>query len=273
MRNSKLSQEEHGNEESWLLPYSDLMTLLLAVFIVLFASSQIDSSKAEALSKAFQTVLGISSGTETTERGDGILPQASGIIVPDNIEPKSSDNETDASLKEQQDFATYFKETEALYEVRDKLESHIAELDMANDISVFVDERGVIVSLNNSIMFDSGRADLKPDIEQMLMQIGILINAYDNYIRVEGHTDNVPVNTEHFPSNWELSTARASRVVRFLAEECGILPVRLSAVGYGEYKPVDSNDTTEGRAFNRRVDIILLNSKYDDLEIVTFMVP
>jgi chemotaxis protein MotB len=164
-------------------------------------------------------------------------------------------------------------ETDELIKMQKDLQSHFEELKMTDNISTFVDSRGLIVSVNNSILLDPGKADLKPEIEQILMQIGIFVNKYDNFIRVEGHTDNVPVNIEHFPSNWELSTARASRVVRFLADECGITPERLSAVGYGEFKPLDSNQTAEGRAHNRRVDIIILSSKYNDLEIAPYTIP
>jgi chemotaxis protein MotB len=119
--------------------------------------------------------------------------------------------------------------------------------------------------LNNAILFDSGKADIKTDNDETLDKLGNILGSLDNYIRVEGHTDNIPIHTSVYPSNWELSSARAASVVRLFIDE-GISPEKVVAVGYGEYKPVADNSTAEGRAKNRRIDIIVLSQKYDNLE-------
>lgn len=127
-------------------------------------------------------------------------------------------------------------------------------------VSVTEDERGIVLSIASKIAFEPGKADLFPEMRPVLNWIAERIVKMPHPIRVEGHTDNVPIQSSHFPSNWELSVARATSVVRFF-EAYGIDPKRLSASGYGEFRPVASNDTEEGRAKNRRIDVLLLGFK------------
>ena len=122
------------------------------------------------------------------------------------------------------------------------------------------------VILNNAIFFDSGSAAIKSEHEESLIVVANMINSLDNYIRIEGHTDNIPITSEVYPSNWELSSARAASVVQLFINKCSFLPNKLVAVGYGEYKPVEDNSTAEGREKNRRIDIIVLSEKYNNLE-------
>lgn len=255
---SKKREHVHQEEEAgeaWLLPYSDLMTLLLAVFIVLFAVSKIDAEKAQQISEQFSGTMmnkgyepGVSSGAGSNGNG----AQTGGPL---NIETQS---ELESFMGE--------------YELR-KLENLKAELDtklhnqgMDQSVSTMIDMRGLVIRLNNAIFFDSGSAEIKKQSEDTLVEVAGLLNTIDNYIRVEGHTDNVPIRRSNYPSNWELSTARAVNVVKLFIDKCNFSPDKLIAVGYGEFKPVADNATAEGRAKNRRIDVIVLSSKYDNLE-------
>ena len=255
---SKKREHVHQEEEAgeaWLLPYSDLMTLLLAVFIVLFAVSKIDTEKAQQISEQFSGTMmnkGYETGVSSGAGSNGNGAQTGGPL---NIETQS---ELESFMGE--------------YELR-KLENLKAELDtklhnqgMDQSVSTMIDMRGLVIRLNNAIFFDSGSAEIKKQSEDTLVEVAGLLNTIDNYIRVEGHTDNVPIRRSNYPSNWELSTARAVNVVKLFIDKCNFSPDKLIAVGYGEFKPVADNATAEGRAKNRRIDVIVLSSKYDNLE-------
>jgi len=255
---SKKREHVHQEEEAgeaWLLPYSDLMTLLLAVFIVLFAVSKIDAEKAQQISEQFSGTMmnkGYETGGSSGAGSNGNGAQTGGPL---NIETQS---ELESFMGE--------------YELR-KLENLKAELDtklhnqgMDQSVSTMIDMRGLVIRLNNAIFFDSGSAEIKKQSEDTLVEVAGLLNTIDNYIRVEGHTDNVPIRRSNYPSNWELSTARAVNVVKLFIDKCNFSPDKLIAVGYGEFKPVADNATAEGRAKNRRIDVIVLSSKYDNLE-------
>ncbi|HHV11312.1 MAG TPA: OmpA family protein [Clostridiales bacterium] len=260
-------KKKHGEEEggeAWLLPYSDLMTLLLAMFIVLFAVSRIDEVKAHELANAFRS--GLMDGGNGMESRDGDSPIE---LFPDSINPErpdsSSSKDSTISREELEKFlGTY--ELEYLEELKAKLEIAFKKEESTADMTVGIDMRGLVISLDNAILFDSGKAEIKAGNDETLSKLADVINSLDNYIRVEGHTDNVPIHTAVYPSNWELSTARAASVVRLFVEKCGVSPEKIVAVGYGEYKPVADNSTAEGRAKNRRIDIIILSEKYDNLE-------
>jgi chemotaxis protein MotB len=275
---AKRKKNKHGEEEggeAWLLPYSDLMTLLLAVFIVLFAVSKIDETKAKELADAFGNEMmsggaGIFNGGEYAPDGSGNLQEETSKI---QIEPESTgeseiattvdtSNMNDAQIKE------YLGEVEYdnLNEVKGQVDGAFASENLQDFVTTKIDPRGLVVSLSNSMIFNSGSADVLENYKNVLLKLGVTLKSLNNYIRVEGHTDNIPINTEKFPSNWELSTARATSVLRFLVESCGVSPVQVLAVGYGEYKPIADNTTAEGRAKNRRIDLIILSEKYDTLE-------
>ncbi len=137
---------------------------------------------------------------------------------------------------------------------------------MKGSTSTEIDERGLVVSLNDTLFFDTGRAEVRADSQGKLIEIAKILNQVGNNMRIEGHTDNVPIKNEQFASNWQLSCARAANVTQLLIDNSGIDPQKLSAVGYGQYKPVLDNSTEEGRARNRRVDIIIVNSKFNKME-------
>ncbi len=261
-RRRKKEHHEEEMGEAWLLPYSDLMTLLLAVFIVLFAVSKMDSAKAEEMARSFRGTM--------MSGGDGIMEEDGDMIVP--LIPNGDNNLIDTNtsrgtLSEQQLEEAFDTEQLAnLQETQQELENFLQGEGIDSAVDTYIDERGLVITLNNAILFDSGSANLKAENEAMLLEIAGMLISLDNYIRIEGHTDNRPISTDRYPSNWELSCDRAAGVVRLFSDNTEIDPMRLVSVGYGEYKPVADNETPEGRALNRRIDIIVLNMKYNSLE-------
>jgi len=236
--------EEHM-DESWLIPYADLLTLLLALFIVLFAASNVDKQKYEAISSAFQSSI---------MSGGGLT------YIPRPVSPSKEEEEGKTDLDQAE------LERLQLEAMQQTLQIYLEQSGLAAEVTTSIDARGLVISMNNALLFDSGSAQIKMEYRDILVQIGQTIDQLDNYIRVEGHTDIVPTNSDRYPTNWELSNDRAAKVVRLFQEVSGINPEKLMAVGYGEYKPVADNLTPEGREKNRRVDVILLNSRFDILE-------
>ena len=245
---NKKRQHEEENGEAWLLPYSDLMTLLLAVFIVLFAVSQIDKEKSQQMSEAFTDSMMTKTYAEAKADSQETAP-------PSTPKAESKPNTSDAE-----------SELEQMEALKAKLDAKLKSENLTSSVKTGIDSRGLVVSLNNAIFFDPGSAQIKKENEKTLLDIAQIVNTMNNFIRIEGHTDNVPMKSEMYPSNWDLSAARAANVVQLFINEAGVSPQKLVAVGYGEYRPVADNSTEEGRAKNRRIDIIVLSEKYDDLE-------
>lgn len=222
---------EHENLERWLLTYADLITLLLAFFIVMYSMSKIDAKKFGAVAQALQTVL--------HGKGQSILKGDANLAAPDDA---------GGALK-----------IGDLKILQTRINQIAKELGLEDKIKATEDQRGLIIRISESAFFDPGSADLKPQAAEVLDIITGLLIEIPNHIRFEGHTDNLPIKTDKFPSNWELSVSRATNCVRYLIEKHHFPPVRISALGYGEYRPVAANDNTAGRSKNRRVDIVVLS--------------
>lgn len=240
-KKKKHKQHEEEGGEAWLLPYSDLMTLLLAVFIVLFAVGQVDKPKAEQMSDEF------------TEQ---MMTESYAAEKMSNREEKTQAEGAAEGESEQQQMEKLKAELDA------KLQSE----NLSASVKTSIDGRGLVITLSNAIIFDPGSAEIKKENEDTLLEIADMVTVMDNFIRIEGHTDDVPMNSVEFPSNWDLSAARAANVVRLITSKTNLSPEKLIAVGYGEYRPVEDNSTEDGRGKNRRIDIIVLSEKYDDLE-------
>ncbi|WP_433969334.1 flagellar motor protein MotB [Tunturiibacter gelidiferens] len=245
---SKKKHPEHVNHERWLVSYADFITLLFAFFVVLFASSQSDKKKQLKLSEAMQTAftpLGTFDAHSKTPPLTDINASAITNSIPSPIVrplPSSTSTET-------------LEETEA------RLRKLIAEQVAAGGIppggiAMRITSDGLVISLHEAGFFPSGSAEVRPASIPMISILATTLPA--GPLRVEGHTDNVPIHTAQFASNWELSTARSTAIARLLLEHGPIDPVNLAAAGYAEFHPVASNDTEDGRTQNRRVDIILL---------------
>jgi len=242
---------EHANHERWLVSYADFITLLFAFFVVMFAASNADHQKAgqiaHAVQSAFKELAVFDPASKTVPLGEsksiGDVSAKPKVVVSEDI---PTDME---SVKEQ---------------LKNSLKSEIE----ANLIHISEDSRGVTVSLAEAGFFDPGSATVKESALPVLQRIADKLDAISENVRVEGHTDNTPIHTATFRSNWELSTSRATNVLQYLING-HIPPERLSAVGYGEYHPAAPNDTGAGRAANRRVDLVIIGSAAQRLEPAT----
>lgn len=154
----------------------------------------------------------------------------------------------------------------SLGEIEKQLKGFIKENNLQGAVTSYIDERGLVISLQDSLLFDLGSADVRPEEKEVLIKIGDMLKSLPNHIRVEGFTDDLPIHNNKFDSNWELSVIRATNVVKILVNEVGIEPARISAVGYGEYRPVVPNNSEENRRLNRRVDIVIMNTEYNKWE-------
>jgi len=153
-----------------------------------------------------------------------------------------------------------------LKKIKQKIDAYVLQNNLQNVVSTEITQKsGLVISLREKLMFDSGKADIHDEAKKVLTDIIALLKEDPNRIAIEGHTDNVPIHTPEFPSNWELSTARATNVTRYLIEQLQFAPKRLSSAGYGEYQPIAPNDTEQNRAINRRVDIIVRRLDLDEM--------
>lgn len=248
--------EEHVNHEAWVIPYADMLTLLMALFLVMWATSQVDVNKAREVAAGFADSLNIV-GNGDGVGGDGVLD---GGIQPD---AKPSLNESKAlSALENSELVAAAKVAAAaqLDSVKEQVNATATEGGIAQDLSFRQEERGLIISImSEGVLFDGGSAQLRPEGKAVLDQLAPVLIAAPNRLAIEGHTDNRPINTALYPSNWELSSARASAVLRYLVEVRGVPKDRVKTSGLADTSPVADNDTPSGRSKNRRVDIAVLS--------------
>lgn len=234
MKRDRRHNEPHDNEERWLLTYSDLITLLLGLFVILYAMSKIDAGKyaefVTAMEGVFGSPRGIMSGSS------GAMQSTMGMV---KIERQKIVDELRATL-------------------------HLDEKKLP--ISISYNERGITVHIMEEMLFPSGSADIKTSSLVALDSMATVLRSLPNDIRVEGHTDNVPINTAAFPSNWHLSVARAVNIGYYLIEHHGLNAERVSVVGFSEYHPLVPNNSLDNRAKNRRVDVVILTGRADARE-------
>ena len=238
-RRTRRRREEETVASNWLTTYSDMITLLLCFFILLFAFSEVDAQKFRSIMSSFRG-------------GTGVLNSGSSLDMMD-FEIEYMD-EGDRELEE----------------LRELLEEYAGENGLGPEIILNVEERGLVIRFMDKVLFDSGKADLKPEAKEILDSVAEILNREefkDKLIKVEGHTDTDPiVYSTTFPTNWELSAIRATNVLRYLVEENGIDGNRISSSGYSYHRPIAPNDTPENKQMNRRVDIVILKSIYEDME-------
>jgi chemotaxis protein MotB len=255
MRERRRRPDAQVNHERWLVSYADFVTLLFAFFVVLYASAQIDKQRATRLSDAINSAFEQLGIFEKDNRKPG------------NVEPKISLPSSPNAGQDLSHWAQLGQERmgadqrkQDFNAVRSELDRALAKEISRNEVAVHMEAEGLVVSLREIGFFDSGSAAIKPGAEAALARIAKILQAHSCSVRIEGHTDNVPIHTSQFASNWELSTARATALVRILVEQHGIPADRLSAAGYAEFHPSASNDTAKGRQLNRRVDVVILTS-------------
>ena len=241
----KRVRKKKDNSERWMLSYLDFITLLMIFFLMMYAISNVDTGKSQKLAKSLR--IGFNSGN-----GQNVIA--------------ISDNSSDTTTVIDNEAMTDTLEEEKLTDIKNKVDELVNNSELKGSVTTSIEQRGLLISFNDSVFFNSGQANIKADWQNKLVAISKVLNGIDNFIRVEGHTDNVAINTDYFHSNWQLSSVRASNVVEFLITQGNVKPERLSSVGYGEYRPIKTNTTEEGRSSNRRVDILILNTKFNDSE-------
>jgi chemotaxis protein MotB len=245
----KHKKHEHVNHERWLVSYADFITLLFAFFVVMFAVSQVDSKKlgrfTESVNVAFRANgLFAPTGGSPLERGGS----AGSAVVPAIVHDRPS-------------LFRYTAASPRAQAVKESLEERFDAAGLGSSAGLRYDERGVVVSLPEGLYFRAGTANLRPEVLPALAEVAKAVGAERGTLVVEGHTDDLPVQSPLFPSNWELSSARAARVVRYLVEEAGIEGARLSAVGLADTRPLVENTDAETRAANRRVQIVVVTEE------------
>lgn len=261
-RRNKKDMGKEGGQERWLITYADLITLLMIFFVLMYTMSQVDVKKYAAVANSLSVVL-TGEGLELLDApGPSVVHGLSGTALPESV-PTNPSNQ--AQLNEIKELIEEFIANQGAISIGTagnegrgtKLSEHII---------VYEQERGLVISFKDTLLFGSGSADLTKLARDIIKQVGAALLDLPNYIRVEGHTDDLPINTAEFPSNWELSVLRATNVVHVLSEEAKIPAERLSIIGYGQYRPLAPNDNSQNRSMNRRVDIVILKQKYDYFE-------
>lgn len=228
----------------WVISYADFVTMLLALFMVMFATSSMGDMKVKDVNKSIQKVFAAKEASIDLSREENLQ----------NIETqKTPESKFDNSGN------TILDGGEGILDAQKIAEQIEKDIDMKTSVKVLKSDRGVVIRLNDTMLFDPGSAIIKPQAKVTLEKISLSLEKFQNPILIEGHTDSMPIRNERFPSNWELSTARATNIIKYLTETQKFPPSRLSAVGYGEYMPIEQNTTPQGRAKNRRVDIIVLS--------------
>ena len=247
MAKKRKKKHEEEASEAWLLPYSDLMTLLLALFIALFAISQTDQNKLQALAQAFTAAFNTG--------GPSFFDQAGPSVSMQRQVMSNEDQGEDAYLQAQ---AAYAQETETLADLQAQLDAYIQENELEGELTTQLEEEGLMIRIKERALFPSGSADLVPESQRIGPIVAGLLAAVPERVLISGHTDTDPINTAQFPSNWELSSVRAMTFMKYLlAINESLNPARFSAIGYGEYRPIAPNDTPENKQKNRRVEILI----------------
>lgn len=238
MARKKKTEEGGLTGDEWLGTYSDCVTLLMTFFVLLYSMSTVDAAKVQAISQAFSVLNG--------KAADSILQydqyEGSQPIV-------GGESKVENTIEESE-----YQDNKTMYEA---IKEFIEESKLESTIDIAQNEKGVVLQLKDNILFESGQADLKAGSNEVLDKINTLISTVPNSVVIEGHTDNVPINNEKYKDNWDLSSMRATNVLRYFTEVKHQDPTKFRASGYGEYKPKVDNSTDENRAQNRRVNILI----------------
>ncbi len=239
----------HENHERWLVSYADFITLLFAFFVVMFASSQTDTARAKQISDSVTDALNKGGVTATVREvlGGTVDDKGRG-----NAQMKGPGGATKAEPPPQEVLAELYP---SLQHLTKALEDEIR----LGKVELHLEPRGLVVSLRQATFFPSGNDSIEPKTYPSIEKIAEVIGPLSNSVRLEGHTDSVPIHTSRFRSNWELSASRAISMMQLLTEQFGIRRERMAIAGYADTMPLGSNDSDAGRAQNRRVDIVILN--------------
>lgn len=230
--------EEHV-DESWLIPYADLLTLLLALFIVLFSMSSVDAIKFKEMANALNS---------SFEGGTGLFE------YPSAVPPEQA-----LSLNKEEKKESGNPEKKSLQEVQQKVNQYIEDRQLTGKLQTKLTDEGLLITILDNVLFDSGVAEIRPADRQLAKEISqLLVMETPKNVIISGHTDNIPIRNQYFESNWDLSVMRAVNFMKALLENPKLNPALFSAKGYGEYKPIADNSTEQGRLKNRRVEILIV---------------
>ena len=225
--------DSSDNVEGWQIVYCSFILIVLCFFIMLSSFSTIEEQKISAFVKSFINAVSILPGGLKFESGSEILDESADIV--------DKNNELAALLED--------------------LKAFTSSLGLEDDVTFVLSEKGLVMRLSDTVLYDLGAAKISPEAVPLLKKVASIISKTPFAVRIEGHTDDLPINTRRFPSNWELSTARAVNALRYLIEKEKIPPQRVSAVGFGEFQPISANDSPEHRAENRRVEVVFFREK------------
>ena len=259
----------------WVVSYADFVTMLLALFMVMYALSQLDIKHMKTFSNSIDRAF--DENPKQTNKSTTNLDEKSKLlklfkttetsVYIDNNNLLTIDKSSKELKKQLSSFENQINVESANFEnIRKTIKS---EFNNTQNINVIREPRGILIRLNDTVLFDKGSDIIKDKALNVLDKIAVVLKNEPNSIRIEGHTDNLPIKTDKFPSNWELSTARATNIVRYLVEVHKLSPNRISVAGYGEYMPITENNTEIKRVENRRVDIVVLSSSSKIFEPVS----
>ena len=235
--------EKPENHERWIVSYADMLTLLFALFVVLYATGDPNAQKLKEVRTSIDQAFSI--GVKSGDSGaTPVFSSSAGGVTPSINAIKSR----------------------AMIDLSARLNGYAESKGLDNKIQVKSDATSITITLADNLLFSSASADLKPGSQDVLGEVASVLKDIPNQIRIEGHTDNVPISNPEFASNWELSAARASQVLRFLAEQGGLTASKLSLAGFADTRPVADNSTAEGRALNRRAEIVIVYPTQEDLQ-------
>jgi chemotaxis protein MotB len=253
------AHEEHENHERWLITYADMITLLMVLFIVLYSISQVDLAKFRRLKEGVAGGLGGPSASGALDGGAGPMDGGGGAFDAGLPSIDVLKNAGAALVAQNARLAAERQERAVLAGVQAEIQHSLDADGLGDTVHFRLEARGLVVTVvTDRVLFDTGEAELRPEGREVIDHLAPALASLPNHLAVEGHTDNVPISGR-YASNWELSTARATSVLRELAERHGIAPGRLQAAGYADQRPVEGNDTAEGRTANRRVEIVVLS--------------
>ncbi len=240
MNKKKVHHEEHV-DETWLIPYADMLTLLLALFIVMFAMSEMNKQKFDSMGQQFNVIF---SG------GSGLLEGPGGLVNPIDL---PSEGLSEGTI-----------ENNMMNSIRLNLEKEVAEQGYSDKVKINLNSEGLEVAIQDVVLFNSGDAVILKDVAPLLIKISNMLSGLENNIKIVGHSDNVPIRNSKFRSNWELSATRAINVMNFMVESGGLKPEKFSIQAHAEHMPKYDNSTEEGRARNRRVEIFIARIYHED---------
>jgi chemotaxis protein MotB len=262
-RRSKLHEEheEHVNHERWLITYADMITLLMVLFIVLYSISQVDLAKFRRLKEGVAGGFGGNSAAGALSGGAGPLQGGGGVFDAGlhGTQALTSAQAAQAALADVKARAAGARQQRSVLQgAQQEIQRSLDQAGLGDTVRFRLEPRGLVVTIvSDKVLFNPGEADLRPEGREVVDKVAAAIGRLPNKLSVEGHTDNTPISGR-YPSNWELSTARATTVLRELIERHGLAPARLQAAGYADERPVAPNATVEGRSANRRVELVVL---------------